>query len=149
EQQTGDATLGAFDGLSRRSQSLALAMLLFLLSLAGIPCVVGFWAKLYVFVAAWQAGLFALVVVGAVLAVVGLFYYLQIARAMYMRKPTTDSPFLTAPGLTVSVGLCLAGVVVLGVWPGPLLDGALRAAQPFFGARQASALPESQPALTP
>jgi len=132
EEQTGDTSLAAFDGLYRRSPSLAFAMLLFLLSLAGIPFVVGFWAKLYVFVAAWQAGYHWLVAIGAVLAVVGLFYYLQIARAMYMKPPTNTARFSSDSGLTLAVGLCLAGVVALGAFPAPLLASAERAAEPFF-----------------
>jgi NADH-quinone oxidoreductase subunit N len=131
EEQTGDTSLAAFDGLYRRSPPLAFAMLLFLLSLAGIPFVVGFWAKLYVFLAAWQAGYQWLVAVGAVLAVVGLFYYLQIARAMYMRPPRSTARIASDPALTLALGLCLAGVIVLGVFPAPLLESAERAAAPF------------------
>ena len=66
---------------------MAFAMVLFLLSLAGIPFVAGFWAKLYVFMAAWQAGSHWLVLLGALFAVVALFYYLQVVRAMYMNEP--------------------------------------------------------------
>ncbi len=143
ERQTGDSSIAAFDGLGRRSPVLAMSMLLFLLSLAGIPFVVGFWAKLYVFVAAWQAGLFALVVVGAVLAVVGLFYYLQIARAMYMKPATDAAPVLAASGLSTSIMLCLAGVVLLGAWPAPLLDGARNASLPFFSQRGILEAPEA------
>ena len=132
EEQTGDSSLAAFDGLWRRSPTLAMAMLLFLLSLAGIPFVVGFWAKLYVFLAAWQAGYQWLVVVGAVLAVVGLFYYLQIARAMYMKPPKSEGGVTSDFALTLSVGLCLAGVVAFGLFPAPLLTSAERAAAPFF-----------------
>ena len=69
EEQVGDTSLTAFNGLARRAPALAFAMLLFLLSLAGIPFVVGFWAKLNVFMTAWQAGLYWLVIVGAVLTV--------------------------------------------------------------------------------
>lgn len=132
EDQTGDCSLGAFDGLARRSPALAGAMLLFLLSLAGIPFVVGFWAKLYVFLAAWQAGFEWLVVVGAVLAVVGLYYYMQIARAMYMKPPQGEAVVRSDFGLTLSLGLCLAGVVAFGIFPGPLLESAERAAAPYF-----------------
>ncbi len=72
----GSESTAAFRGLAQRSPLLALAMLLFLLSLGGIPFVVGFWAKLYVFWAAAAAGLYWLVLVGAILTVVALFYYL-------------------------------------------------------------------------
>jgi NADH-quinone oxidoreductase subunit N len=134
EEQTGDTSLAAFDGLWRRSPTLAGAMLLFLLSLAGIPFVVGFWAKLYVFVAAWQAGYEWLVAVGAVLAVVGLYYYMQVARAMYMKAPKNEQPVETDLGLVLSLGLCLAGVVAFGLYPAPLLESAERAVAPFFSA---------------
>ncbi len=125
----GDDSIHSFAGLSRRSPTLALAMLLFLLSLAGIPFAVGFWAKLYVFVVAWQAGLQSMVFVGAVLAVVGLFYYLQVARAMYMRKADKDAPVRTTPALRLALLLCVIGVVGAGAWPAPLLDQATQAAQ--------------------
>jgi len=141
EAQTGSCTLDAFDGLWKRAPTLAMAMLIFLLSLAGIPFVVGFWAKLYAFIAAWHSGLYVLVVVGAVLAVVGLFYYMQIARAMYMKKPTSDTPVRAAPLLAASLALCLAGVVLFGAWPSPLLQGATHAGQTFMTARQAFPLP--------
>jgi len=122
------------DGLAKRSPWLGLAMLLLLLSLAGIPFVVGFWAKLYVFMAAWQAGYPWLVLVGAALAVVGLFYYLQVARAIYMKPPSEghDKPIKAGFGLSVAILLCLLGVVGMGVWPGPLLESA-EAAAGLFG----------------
>jgi NADH-quinone oxidoreductase subunit N len=119
-----------FDGLARRSPWLGMAMLLFLLSLAGIPFVVGFWAKLYLFVAVWQAGYPWLVLVGAALALVGLFYYLQVVRAIYMKPPAeghTD-PIKPGFGLSVSILICLIGVVAFGVWPGLLLESAEAAA---------------------
>ncbi len=138
ERQTGDSSIKAFQGMWKRSPTLAFAMLIFLLSLAGIPFVVGFWAKLYVFIVAWQAGLHALVIVGAVLAVVGLFYYMQVARSMYMKPPEDDAPIAAAPALAISLALCLAGVIAFGAWPSPILNDAGRAAEPFFTARQAT-----------
>lgn len=140
----GDDSIASMAGLYRRSPWLALAMLLFLLSLAGIPFVVGFWAKLYVFVAAWQAGLKALVVVGAVMAVVSLFYYMQVARAMYMRQPEEEAEAIR-PGrpLRLAVLLCLLGVVGVGAYPGPLLTEAQNAAEPVIAPAPA---PPAQPA---
>src|SRR5258705_6754194 len=78
-------------GLARRSPVLALSMLLFLLSLGGIPFVAGFWAKLYVFWAAAQQGLYWLVLVGAILTVVALFYYLLVAKRIYIGAPDTPA----------------------------------------------------------
>ncbi len=118
----------ALHGLAKRSPGLALSLLCFLLSLAGIPFVVGFWAKLYVFLAAWRAGEVGLVVAGIVLAILGLFYYLQVLRAAYMVDDAANRPAPTpAPALRLAIGLCLVAVVGLGLWPGPLVDSATRA----------------------
>ena len=138
ERETGDASLGAFAGMWKRSPLLAFAMLIFLLSLAGIPFVVGFWAKLYVFIVAWHSGLYLLVILGAVLAVVGLFYYMQIARSMYMLPPEREGTFRAPPTLLVSVLLCLAAMVAIGAWPSPVLEDAGKATQPFVSARTAA-----------
>ena len=122
-------------------------MLLFLLSLAGIPFVVGFWAKLYVFVAAWQAGLHAMVFVGAVLAVVGPVLLLQVARAMYMRKPHKSARVPTRPALRLAIVVCVAGVVGVGAWPSPLLEQATQAAQVVqstgIGTKRSPACPDA------
>src|SRR5207244_7515049 len=113
----GAEHLGAFRGLAERSPLLALAMLLFLLSLGGIPFVAGFWAKLYVLWAAAQAGLYWLVLLGAILTVVALFYYLAIARRMYIEAPARPEPIRLHPTLALCVILCALVVVVLGVYP--------------------------------
>jgi NADH-quinone oxidoreductase subunit N len=124
--------VSAFRGLAQRSPLLALAMLLFLLSLGGIPFVAGFWAKLWVFWAAAQRGLYWLVLVGAILTVVALFYYLLIARKMYIEAPVRAGRVLVDPALALSVLLCVLGVVVFGVWPKPIVMAALRVAAPLF-----------------
>ncbi|MEI8257279.1 MAG: NADH-quinone oxidoreductase subunit N [Deltaproteobacteria bacterium] len=120
-------------GLAKRAPGLAVSLLCFLLSLAGIPFVVGFWAKLYVFLAAWRAGLVGLVVAGIVLAVLGLFYYLRMLRAAYM----VDSADLAVPkpggALRLAIALCLAAVVGLGLWPRPLVESATRAGNELLG----------------
>jgi NADH-quinone oxidoreductase subunit N len=128
----GSEHVSAFRGLAQRSPLLALAMLLFLLSLGGIPFVAGFWAKLYVFWAAAQRGLYWLVLVGAVLTVVALFYYLLIARKMYIEAPETPGRLRLDPTLAVSVLLCVLGVVIFGVYPKPIVMAALRVAAPLF-----------------
>ncbi len=128
----GSESTAAFRGLAQRSPLLALAMLLFLLSLGGIPFVVGFWAKLYVFWAAASAGLYWLVLVGAILTVVALFYYLLIAKRMYIEAPERPARIPVAPTLALALILCVLGVVVLGVYPKPIVMAALRVASPLF-----------------
>jgi NADH-quinone oxidoreductase subunit N len=128
----GTTSIRGFRGLAQRSPALALAMLLFLLSLGGIPFVVGFWAKLYVFWAAAQAGLYGLVLLGAILTVVALFYYLVVARAMYIEPPRTATPVPVPPALVLVIFVSAAAVLLLGLYPRPLVDAALRAAAPLF-----------------
>ncbi|PYN41469.1 MAG: NADH-quinone oxidoreductase subunit N [Candidatus Rokuibacteriota bacterium] len=123
----------ALRGLAQRSPLLALAMLLFLLSLGGIPFVAGFWAKLYVFWAAAAAGLYWLVLLGAVLTVVALFYYLVVAKRMYIEPPDAAADRIRPSGtLALAVILCALGVVALGVYPKPIVMAALRIATPLF-----------------
>jgi NADH-quinone oxidoreductase subunit N len=122
----------ALRGLAQRSPLLALAMLLFLLSLGGIPFVAGFWAKLYVFWAAAQQGLYWLVLLGAVLTVVALFYYLTVAKRMYIEPPDRPDRVRVSPTLALSLILCVLGIVAIGVYPKPVVMAALRVAAPLF-----------------
>jgi NADH-quinone oxidoreductase subunit N len=128
----GSEQLTAFRGLAQRSPLLALAMLVFLLSLGGIPFVAGFWAKLYVFWAAAQQGLYWLVLLGAALTVVALFYYLVVARQMYIEAPVKTGRVVVSPTLALSLILCILGIVLIGVYPKPLVMAALRVAAPLF-----------------
>jgi NADH-quinone oxidoreductase subunit N len=131
-QSEGSDSIAAYRGLAQRSPVLALSMLLFLLSLGGIPFVAGFWAKLYVFWAAAEQGLYWLVLVGAILTVVALFYYLLVAKRMYIDAPATTAPIPVTPFLVLSIFLCVAGVVGMGIYPKPFVMAALRAAAPLF-----------------
>ncbi len=131
-QAEGSEGMAAYRGLAQRSPILALSMLLFLLSLGGIPFVAGFWAKLYVFWAAAEQGLYWLVLVGAVLTVVALFYYLMIAKRMYIDAPERRDPIPVAPLLSFCIFVCVLGVVIMGLYPKPLVIAALRAAAPLF-----------------
>ncbi|HEV8642345.1 MAG TPA: NADH-quinone oxidoreductase subunit N [Methylomirabilota bacterium] len=128
----GSEHLTAFRGLAQRSPLLALAMLLFLLSLGGIPFVAGFWAKLYVFWAAAAAGLYWLVLLGAILTVVALFYYLVVVKRMYIEPPAVTGRVRLERTLALAVLLCALGVVILGVYPNPVVMAALRVAAPLF-----------------
>ncbi|MCA9544293.1 MAG: NADH-quinone oxidoreductase subunit N [Myxococcales bacterium] len=128
-----DADLGRFAGLYQRAPGLAFALLIFLLSLAGIPFVVGFWAKLYVFMAAYEAGLGWLVGLGAALSILALFYYLRLAKAVYLRSVDDPQPVAAGGGLKLAIWLCLAGTIGFGAWPAPVVDAARAAAAAFGG----------------
>ena len=129
----GDDSVESFNGLFRRSGWLSLAMLCFLLSLAGIPFVVGFWAKLFVFMAIWQAGYPALVLLGAGLSVLALFYYLRVVRAMFMTTPKSDAHITVDFATNAAIALCLAGVVGVGIYPTPVFEAARLAAIGVLG----------------
>jgi NADH-quinone oxidoreductase subunit N len=124
--------IDAYRGLAQRSPLLALAMLIFLLSLGGIPFVAGFWAKLYVFWAAIERGLYGLVFLGAVLTVVALYYYLLVARRMYIEAPERREPVAIPPALEVAIACCVLGVVGMGLYPTPWVDMAMRVASGLF-----------------
>ena len=124
--------IDAYRGLAQRSPLLALAMLIFLLSLGGIPFVAGFWAKLYVFWAAIERGMYGLVFLGAVLTVVALYYYLLVARRMYIEAPTRREPIPVPGPLGLAILACVLGVVGMGVWPGPWVTLAMRVASTLF-----------------
>ena len=125
ERATGSDKLDAFAGLSRRNPLLAGTMLLFLLSLAGIPPLVGFWAKFNLFAAVlrspdasyWGLGLVALAL-GA--SAVSLYYYMQVLKRIYVLKPVQPEPLqVSFVELATLVVIALA-VVLLGILPGAL-----------------------------
>jgi NADH-quinone oxidoreductase subunit N len=124
--------IDAYRGLAQRSPLLALAMLIFLLSLGGIPFVAGFWAKLYVFWAAIEQGMYGLVFLGAVLTVVALYYYLLVARRMYIEAPERAGPVPIPALLGVAIGVCALGVVGMGLYPGPWVELTMRVAGTLF-----------------
>jgi len=111
---------------------LALAMFIFMFSMAGIPPMAGFLAKFYVFMAAINAQLYTLAVIGVLSSVVGAYYYLRIVKYMYFDEPTDsfDRPI----GRELAVILAGTSLIILFffVVPGPLLSGASAAAAALF-----------------
>ncbi|MDT7041627.1 NADH-quinone oxidoreductase subunit N [Candidatus Nitronereus thalassa] len=127
--------LDDFTGLAKRHKGAAFLMMLFMVSLAGIPPTAGFIGKFYLFMAAVNAGLTWLAVVGLVFAAVSAFYYLRVVMVMYMREPSSEQEGETrlalSPTATVVLAFAVAGVVVLGVYPGPLVSVATSSAIPL------------------
>jgi NADH-quinone oxidoreductase subunit N len=119
-------------GLSKTRPALALALAIFMFSMAGIPPLAGFFSKLYVFLAAIDAGLYPLAVIGVVTSVVGAYYYLRIVKLMYFDEPAVvfDQPI----GGEIRTVLIVTAVLVLFffVVPGPLLTSAEAAAAALF-----------------
>lgn len=118
-----------YAGLASRSPLLAMAMLLFMFSLTGIPPFIGFWGKLYVFWAAVEANMSWLAVVGMINSAISAFYYLGVVVQMYYRLPATETEDgVEAPAFKLSgpvvVTLVVTAVVTIlfGIWPAPLID---------------------------
>jgi NADH-quinone oxidoreductase subunit N len=114
--------LAGFAGLAGRSPLLAAGMAILLLSLTGIPPTVGFFAKLYVLIAAVDAGVAWLAVAVALNAALAAFYYLRVIVYMYMREPEAEpAPIERSPAGTVALAVSVAAVVALGLFPDPIV----------------------------
>jgi NADH-quinone oxidoreductase subunit N len=118
-----------FKGLNQRDRWLAFMMLLILLSLAGLPVMVGFWAKLAVLQAALEAGYVGMVVAAVLFSLVGAFYYLRLVKLMYFDDPVDTSLIVTTADQRALITLNGLALLVLGVAPGWLLAVCQRAIQ--------------------
>jgi NADH-quinone oxidoreductase subunit N len=112
-----------FTGLAQKHPAAAAIMLLFLLSLTGIPPTAGFVGKLYLFAAAVEAGYYWLVIIAVVNSAISLFYYMRVVVAMYMRDVPSGG-IATSPSFALNIALLLAaaGTLLLGIFPGPILE---------------------------
>jgi NADH-quinone oxidoreductase subunit N len=124
-QQTGDE-ISDFDGLGKRQPFLAFAMVIAMVSLAGLPFTAGFFGKFFIFAGAIAHKQFLLVTVGIVTVACGFYYYLKVIRAMYW--PAGDQSSVKHDTIEVSplsrlimVALMVA-TIVLGVYPQPILN---------------------------
>jgi NADH-quinone oxidoreductase subunit N len=121
--RTGSAEISSYAGLIRTDPVLAVMMTIFLFSLAGIPFLAGWFAKLVMFRAAFDAGTTGAVILGviaAVNAVVAFFYYAGVARQMIFREPDPAVERTTVPiplALNAAMFIVTVGVIVLGFYP--------------------------------
>jgi NADH-quinone oxidoreductase subunit N len=108
-------------GLMHKSPGYAVLMLIFLLSLAGIPPTAGFLGKYYIFLALIQTQHYTLAVVATLYVAVAIYYYFKIVRSMFIREATEKAPLATSLGLRVA--LVVSGVLTLaiGIYPEPFL----------------------------
>ena len=113
-----------FAGLGRRSWGLALGLTLFLVSLGGLPPLVGLWAKFFIFTAAAGAGAYWLAAAVVINSVIAMFYYLSIIRTMWFDEPTSAVPIRPGFALSFAVGVLAVAVVAVGVFPDVFADAA-------------------------
>jgi NADH-quinone oxidoreductase subunit N len=119
-------------GLSRTQPGTALAMAIFMFSMAGIPPLAGFFSKLYIFLAAINTGLITLAVIGVLTSVVGAYYYLRIVKLMYFDEPA--GAFDRPVGAEMKAVLVVTAVVtlLLGILPSYVVTSAEVAAAALF-----------------
>ena len=113
--------LNDFKGLNQRSPWYAFLMLLLMVSMAGIPPTVGFYAKLSVLQAALQAGYLWLVVAAVLMSVIGAYYYLRIVKLMYFDEPLDATPIQAQPDMSVLLSVNALAVLALGIMPQSLM----------------------------
>jgi NADH-quinone oxidoreductase subunit N len=120
------------NGLGRTDPALALAMAVFMFSMAGVPPLSGFFGKLYVFLAAVQGGMWTLAIIGVLTSVVGAYYYLRVVKVMYFDAP--EEAFDPRPA-SVSFVVAATGLFTTFfiVFPAPFVGAAQAAAKVLFG----------------
>jgi len=106
-----------FAGLSRRAPLAAFAMLVFLLSLAGIPLTAGFIGKWYLFGAAIKANYVWLAVLAVLNSAISLYYYVRIVVQMYIKEPISQERYAMSPALAAALGIAVIFTLLIGVYP--------------------------------
>lgn len=120
-------------GLAREHPAAAFAMLVMMFSLTGIPPTAGFIAKFYLFMAAVDAGLAWLAVVGVLLSAISAYYYLRVVMVMYMKEPAGPIELAWSPSAAAALLVIVVATLAVGVYPSPLVgytqDAILRLSQ--------------------
>jgi len=125
-------TIADLAGLSRTKPLMALMLAIFMFSMAGIPPLAGFFGKLYIFLAAIEAKMVTLAILGVLASVVGTFYYLRIIKIMYFDEPAEAMEPMGATAAAVC-GVTALFTVGFFLYPAPVVNGASLAASALFG----------------
>ena len=122
-----------YAGLGRRSPFLAFAMLIAMISLAGVPFTAGFLGKFFIFDAAIRHHQTLLVVIGLITVGCGFYYYLKVVRAMYWLQPPSDAAPIPLSALSrLTMALLIGAIFILGVYPQPILEALNSPAAPII-----------------
>lgn len=117
EQYSGKINMSDYNGLYKTNPRLSLAMMLALFSLAGIPPLAGFFGKFFLFTAAAESGYFVLLFIAVLNAVISLYYYLLVVKAMFINKSETPiSHFRSDYPTRVALSACVVGILVVGFY---------------------------------
>jgi len=119
---TNSDEISDYAGLVRRAPALAAVMVIFFMSLAGLPPTAGFVGKLFVFGAAVQAGYYYLAIIGVLNSVISVVYYFNVVRQMFFLPPPSEER-LSLPRFPLAAAIiCVVMVMVIGLYPQPLID---------------------------
>jgi NADH-quinone oxidoreductase subunit N len=113
--------LDDFKGLNERSPWHAFLMMILMFSMAGVPPMAGFWAKLAVLKAVIDVHIYWLAAVAVLFSVIGAFYYLRVVKLMYFDKPEDSESLVSPIDMRVVLSLNALAILGLGLWPGDLL----------------------------
>ncbi|MFN7996408.1 MAG: NADH-quinone oxidoreductase subunit N [Bryobacteraceae bacterium] len=113
--------LDDISGLMQKSPGYALLMLVFLLSLAGIPPTAGFLGKYYIFLSLIETRHYVLAVIATLYVAVAIYYYFRIVRAVFVREMTEKAPLATSMGLRLALGVSGVLTLAIGIYPEPFL----------------------------
>ena len=114
--------LDDLNGLYARAPVEAVLMLLFLLSLAGIPPLAGFWGKYFIFLSLIETGHYALAALGVLYSVLGLYYYLKMANAMFMSQPEEEGRLPVSWSMRTALAVTAFATVIIGIMPERFID---------------------------
>lgn len=132
-QVVGSDEISAYSGLSRRKPWLALAMLVAFLSLAGMPPLAGFMAKIFVFAAAVKSDFIWLAFVGVLNSIVGLYYYLTVLKYVYLfRSDDEDKPLPISRPYMIALTILIFGIILVGTLFGPWFNLSSQIASSLF-----------------
>lgn len=126
--QTGSDEIKDYSGLAQRSPLMAAVLTVSLLSMAGIPPMAGFAGKFYLFSSIIEQGYLWLALIGFIMSMASVYYYLSVAKVMYMGEPADDTPIKVNAGSKFTLIACMLCTIYLGVHPTELAELANKAA---------------------
>jgi len=121
-----------YAGLSQRSSLLACAMLLSLVSLAGLPPLAGFFGKFTLLMAVIKSGYVWLALIAGVNIVISTYYYLMVAKRIYVDAPRSTAPIPVSKSMQLLLAIAIVGIIIIGIFQGPFLDAAMTAVNGIY-----------------
>jgi NADH-quinone oxidoreductase subunit N len=130
--QCGSDDIDDLSGLAQKSPLLAVVMTVSLLSMAGLPPMAGFVGKMYIFMAITDKGYFWLAILGLVMSMVSVYYYMLVVRTMYSKDAKDQQAFTASGSLRIVALISLIATLFIGIYPAPLAALASAAAQSLW-----------------